>query len=94
MESSRVASSLHERTVDLDLVEREAAQIAQRRVTGAKIIQRDPDAEGAKLVQDRQRRLAVLQQHRFGNLQFETMRRKAGCLQRRLHRRHQIWLLN
>ena len=73
MESSRVASSVHERTVDLDLVERETAQIAQRRIAGSEIIERNPDAEAAQLVQDRKRRLAVLQQHRFGDLQFEAI---------------------
>ena len=67
----------HERTVDLDLVERETAQIAQRRITGAKIVERDLDAHRAELVQDRKRPLAVLQQHRFGDLQFEPMRRQA-----------------
>ena len=82
-----------ERAVDLDLVERETAQIAQRRIAGSEIVHRDPDAEAAKLVQNRQRRLAVLQQHRLGDLQFEPVRRKAGGLQRCLHRRYQVGIL-
>ena len=49
IESSRVASSRDEGAVDLDLVEREAAQIAQRRIAGAEIVERDPDAERAQL---------------------------------------------
>src|SRR5205814_1889620 len=35
----------HERTVDLDLVEWEAAQIAQARIAGAEIVHRDAHAE-------------------------------------------------
>src|SRR4051812_10059063 len=36
---------LHERAVDLDLVEREAAQVLQRRIPRAEIVHRDADAE-------------------------------------------------
>ncbi len=34
-----------ERAIDLDLVEREAAQIAERGIAGAEIVHRDADAE-------------------------------------------------
>src|SRR6478609_5379653 len=83
----------HKRTVDLDLVERKTTQIAQRRVPRSEVVERYPDAKAAKLVQNRQRCLAVLQQHRFRYLQFEPMRREAGSLQRFLYRRDQIWIL-
>ena len=42
-----------EGAVDLDLVEREPLQIAQRRVAGAEIVERDPHPDGAQLMQDR-----------------------------------------
>ena len=36
---------LHEAAVDLELVEREAAQIEQARIAGAEIVEREPHAE-------------------------------------------------
>ena len=78
-----------ERLVDLDLVEREAAQIAQRRIAGAEIVHRDADAEVAQRVQGRERRAAVGEQHRFGDLEFEPLRRAsrtaASALRHALH---------
>ena len=48
-----VCDVAHKTTIDFDLVERKALQIAQRRIAGAEIVERDADAEGAKLVQNR-----------------------------------------
>ena len=45
----------HEALVDLDLVEREFAQIAQRRIAGAEIVHRDGHAEFAQAHQHRER---------------------------------------
>jgi hypothetical protein len=42
----------HERPVDLDLVERKFAQMAQRGITGSEIVQRHFNAERAKLLQE------------------------------------------
>src|SRR5580704_4622609 len=67
-----------EAAVDLDLVERKALQIAERRVAGAEIVERDPYAERAKLVQDGKRRLVVANQDGFGDLELQAARRKAG----------------
>src|SRR6478672_3721096 len=53
----------HERTVDLDIVEGKTAQIAQRRISRSKIVERDSDAKTTKLMQNRQRCFAVLQEH-------------------------------
>jgi hypothetical protein len=39
----------HEGAVDLDLVEAEVAEIAQRRIAGAEIIERDLEAQRAHL---------------------------------------------
>src|SRR5205085_9123043 len=60
-----------ERLVDLDLVEREAAEIAERGVSGAEIVHGDMHAERAQLMQDRERRLVVLKQHGFRDLELE-----------------------
>src|SRR5579859_7482048 len=75
----------HERAIDLDLVEREAAQIAQRGIAGAEIVERDLDAELAQLEQHLARRLAALQQHGFGDLELEPPRRQAGLHESRFH---------
>src|SRR5215468_11122081 len=42
---------LHKGAVDLDLVERKTAQIAQARIAGAEIVHRDANAEGAQRMQ-------------------------------------------
>ena len=62
----------HEGLVDLDLVEGEAAQVAQRRVAGAEIVHRDPHAERLETVQDRRCRAGIGHQHRFGDLQLQA----------------------
>jgi len=64
----------HERLVDLDLVERERAQIAQRRVAGAEIVHRDAHASArsaccvAVLV-------ALVEQQGLGDFDLEPLRR-------------------
>ena len=73
-----------EAAVDLDLVEREALQIAQRGVAGAEIVERDPDPDGAKLVQNGERRLVVANEHGLGDFKLEP----AGGEARRRQRRH------
>ena len=81
---------LDEGSVDLDLVERETAQIAERRIAGAEIVHRDPHAELAQLVQGRQRRVGVLQQHRLGDLELQPLGAQAGGRQRARDHLHQI----
>ena len=46
-------------------------QVAQRRIAGAEIVERDAHADGAKLVQDGERRIVVADQHRFGDLELQ-----------------------
>ena len=74
---------LDEGAVDLDLVEREALQIAQRGIAGAEIVQRDPDAELAQLMQHVERRLVVANQHRLGDLELQPAGGKAASRERR-----------
>ena len=94
--SARVWSLLvhvgNERPIDLDLVEGEAAQVAERAIAPAEIVHDDAHAELAQLMQRGQRILAVLQQHRFGDLQLETMRGQAGRRQRLQHNLDQVAL--
>src|SRR3569623_942117 len=66
----------NERLIDLQLVEREAAQIAQRRVAGAEIIQRDPQTERAKLVQCLCRLDIVREQNGLRDFKLQPSRRK------------------
>jgi len=44
------ADIAHERLVDLELVDREAVQIGERRVAGAEVVHRDAHAEGRELM--------------------------------------------
>ena len=76
--SLRLGDVVDEAAVDLDLVERETLQVAQRGIAGAEIVERDAHPDGAKLVQDGERGLVVADQHRLGDLQFEPARRQAG----------------
>ena len=68
---------LDEAAVDLDLVEREALQIAQRRIAGAEIVERDADAERAQRVEQLQGRVAAFEEDRFGDLDLEPRWREA-----------------
>src|SRR5688572_18516181 len=54
-----VAQLTHERAVDLDDVDREAKQMAHRRVAGTEVIERDAYAQLAKLLQLCCRRLQI-----------------------------------
>ena len=67
----------HEGAIDLDLVEREGAQIAQARIAGAEIVHRDAHAEAAQLMQHREIGVVLGEQHRFGDLELEPLRRRA-----------------
>ena len=77
---------LEEGAVDLDLVERQALQVAEARVAGAEIVERDAHAEIADLVQEQARRARVLEQHRLGDFDLEPARVEAGFAQHLLDR--------
>ena len=63
-----------ERAVDLDLVEGEAAQIAQRAIARAEIVHGDAHAELPQLMQHGDCIVAVLEQHGFGDLELQALR--------------------
>jgi hypothetical protein len=71
-----------EAAIDLDLVEREALQIAQRGEAGAEIVERNAHADGAELMQDCQRRLVVTDQHRLGDFDLQPARLQSGSRER------------
>ena len=77
---------LHDKgAVDLDLVERERLQIAQRGIAAAEIVHRDAHAERLEPAQQRQAALEILDQHAFGDFEFEPVRRQPGFEQDRMH---------
>ena len=66
----------HEAAIDLDFVEGEASQVAQRRIGRPEVIKRDAHAECAQIVQNRARVDFVAQERAFGNLELGPMRRE------------------
>src|ERR1700722_15949790 len=73
-EAVRPGRVLHEGLIDLDLVERETAQIAERRIPRAKIIHGDFYPQLLELHQDLQRQFVVSQEDRFGDFQLQPPR--------------------
>jgi len=63
--AGRRADPVHERLVHLEDVDREAAQIAQRRVAGAEVVDGQPHTEIAQLAEPANGPVA-LHQHRLG----------------------------
>jgi hypothetical protein len=72
-----------EAAIDLDFIEWKALQVAQRRIAGSEIVQRNPDSNGPKLVQNRKRRIVIADQDRLGDFKFQPARRKPRGRQRR-----------
>ena len=65
-----------EGAVDLDLAERERAQIAEARVAGAEVVERDAHAERGKPFEHRAHPGFVVQQDGLGDLQFKPLWRE------------------
>ena len=86
-QSRLLAEFADEGLIDLDTVEREAPQIAQRRIAGAEIVHGNAGAERAQLMQRRQRGVGVLQHHRLGDLQLQPIGAQLGIAQCRGDRR-------
>src|SRR5687768_5906487 len=81
---------LNEAAVDLDLVEREHPEIAQRRITGAEIVHRDADAQCLQPLEGCQRAGGVLDQQSLGDLEIETRRLEPGLGEHPLDHADQI----
>jgi len=67
----RLLDREHEAAVDLELVERRAAQIEQTRVASAEIIECEPHTERLQPQHADFRGLHVAEQHAFGELDLE-----------------------
>src|SRR5436190_1283464 len=65
-----------ERPIDLQDVDRELPQVAERRVPGAEVVDRQPDAQATQLVQPLGSHRRVLHEHGLGHLQYERARRE------------------
>src|SRR5918993_1037120 len=64
-----------EAAVDLQLVEDRLVQIADRRIAGAEVVERDADAERAQPLHDVQRRSVVAQEDAFGDFELDPVPR-------------------
>ena len=72
--AARHGGAAHEALVDLDLVERRLLQIAERRIAGAEIVEREADAERLQLGEHVVGRFAFDQEHALGDLELELAR--------------------
>src|SRR5215469_9789546 len=61
----------NEGLIDLDLVKREAAQIAQAGIPGAKIVHRYVHAKLTKLAENGEILLTLIKKDRFGDLELQ-----------------------
>ena len=68
----------NERLVDLDLVDRQAVEVSQRRVPGAEIVDRQPYTRVFEARQDLQDALRLGHDHAFRDFEDELMRIRAG----------------
>lgn len=75
----------YESLVDLELVQRQALEIREGGVTGAKVVQRKADADGFQRIHLGYYVLDAGDQHTFSNFQLETMRIGTGELEHRLY---------
>ena len=75
-EPSGSAMSVTKQRSILILSNGKALQIAQRGVAGAEIVERDPDADGAKLMQNGKRRIVVADEDGFGDFKLQPARRQ------------------
>jgi hypothetical protein len=71
----------HERLVDLDGVEREAVQVAERGIAGPEVVDGQLDAVALELLERARHELRVLQDDALGDLQLEA----AGAQARLAH---------
>ena len=68
----------HEGAVDLDPVEGELLQVAERRIARAEVIEHDLHAELPEIAQAAEIIFAVAEENRLGDLQFEAMGAQTG----------------
>ena len=76
--AGRAAEALDEGAVDLHDVDRQAGEVAERRVAGAEVVDGEEHAEGPQLVQAVPDGLGV-EEHRLGDLEHDPARVDAGA---------------
>ena len=69
---------VHERAVDLELIDVEALEIGKRRVAGPEVVDRQAHVEVVERLEGGQGCRDVRHQHGLGNLKLEQVARKAG----------------
>ena len=74
----RIRRSGDELAGDLEAVDREPAEVGERRVAGPEVVHGDPDAERAQGVERRDRRADVPEHRGLGHLEGEVARIDAG----------------
>ncbi|MNJ72367.1 hypothetical protein D3C77_690050 [compost metagenome] len=70
-----------ETLVDLQAVQREALEVAQRAIAGAEVVQRQADAQAGEAAQVGVQFRAILHEHAFGDLQHQRLGRQSGFRQ-------------
>ena len=78
-----LAQSGDERAVDLELVERIAAQIHERRPTGAEIVDGEPEPDLLQCIEHFGRRFLVVEQHVLGDLEAQRRRLEMELVEQR-----------
>src|SRR5262249_46658584 len=74
-----------ERAIDLERVERELAEVAERRVAGPEIVERDPEPHRLERAEQRARRLRVVDERALRDLDLERARVDARLFHDALH---------
>eukprot|EP01136_Pigoraptor_vietnamica_P033089 Opistho-1_new@95611 len=85
--------ALDEAAVDLELLDRKALQVAEARIAGAEIVDRELHAEPVERTQALQGLVGVADQDRLGQLELEPGRRQFGLGQHRRHAVDEVGLL-
>jgi hypothetical protein len=81
-QSGFLPSSRTKALIDLDLVEREAAQVAERRVAGSEIVHRNADAQFLVLTELEHCGVQVMNHDGLGDLELQPAVIEPGFLQR------------
>jgi hypothetical protein len=69
----------HEGTVEFELVDRKFAEVGERAVTHAEVVDGDADAAGAQSPEDVARASPIIEQEGLGDLEHERRRRQVAC---------------
>src|SRR3569623_1696129 len=75
------AHAVDEALVDLEAIERELADVLERRVTGAENVERDEEAHLAELVERLRRALGIVEVRGFGFIDLVRGGRDPGALE-------------